>query len=373
MMNIHLKFDFGPQQSAAKDGFTKISHNSFYLESSGGGYGFLEGSEVYERDRGRPEALRQDFCIPTRAVFLVDLPNGNYTIHTLMGDLITATATGLKVGQGRLLLSECRTAAGEFVSNSFSVHVTDGQLRLAFSGVAPRINALEIISAPQAATLYLVGDSTVTDQPQDGYPYTGWGQMLPLFIKADAVVANYALSGRSSKSFLNEGQFAPILEAMTANDYLFIQFGHNDQKLDEERATSPFTTYKEHLMIYIQEARARGAVPILVTPVQRRFFDQAGKITDTHGDYITAMKQLAEDADVILIDLAEESKQLFETLGPEETKSLFMWAWPGEFPNFPKGAEDNTHFQEKGGIAIAELVVACIRKQHIQPLWRYLR
>lgn len=372
MMSIHLKFDFGPAQNAAKEGFTKISHDSFYDESNGG-YGFRVGSEVYERDRGRPEALRQDFCIPVGAVFIVDLPNGNYTIHTLMGDLITATVTGLKVGQGRLLLSECRTAAGEFVASSFSVHVADGQLRLAFLGAAPRINALEIISAPQASTLYLVGDSTVTDQPQDGYPYTGWGQMLPLFIKADAAVANHAMSGRSSKSFLNEGRFTPILDTMNANDYLLIQFGHNDQKLDEERATSPFTTYKEHLLIYIQEARTRGAVPILVTPVQRRFFDEAGKIVDTHGEYITAMKQLAEEADVPLIDLAEASKQLFETLGPEETKSLFMWAWPGEFPNFPKGAEDNTHFQEKGGIAIAELVVACIREQQILPLCRYLR
>ncbi|MBP1961538.1 rhamnogalacturonan acetylesterase [Paenibacillus aceris] len=370
-MSIHLRFDFGPEQSALKEGYTKVSHGAFYNEKNG--YGFLKGSEVYERDRGRPEPLRQDFCIPVGAVFAVDLPNGNYTIHTLMGDLITATSTGLKAGQGRLLLSECRTAAGEFVSNSFSVHVEDGQLRLAFSGAAPRINALEIVSAPLAATLYLVGDSTVTDQPHDGYPYTGWGQMLPLFIKADAAVANYAVSGRSSKSFLNEGRFAPILDKINANDYLFIQFGHNDQKLDAERATSPFTTYKEHLTIYIQEARARGAVPILVTPVQRRFFDHDGKIVDTHGDYTTAMKQLAEEEDVILIDLAEESKQLFESMGVEETKSLFMWAWPGEFPNFPKGAEDNTHFQEKGGIAIAELVVACIRKQHIQPLQRYLR
>lgn len=117
----------------------------------------------------------------------------------------------------------------------------------------------------------------------------------------------------------------------------------------------------------------RGTAPILVTPVQRNFFDSAGKIIDTHGDYITAMKQLAEEENVPLIDLAEESRQLFEALGPEETKSLFMWAWPGEFPNFPKGAEDNTHFQERGGIAVAKLVVDCIKKQNIQPIMRYLR
>lgn len=372
-MSVHLRFDFGPDESTSctKEGYTRVSGHTYYNEKLG--YGFLDGSTVFERDRGRPEALRQDFCIPVGAVFVADVPNGTYTVQTLMGDLITATYTGLKVGPGRLVLSDVHTAAGEFVTHTFSVTVADGQLRFAFSGVAPRINTMEITSAPQAATLYVVGDSTVTDQPQDGYPYTGWGQMLPLFIKADAAVANYAVSGRSSKSFLDEGRLAPVLDRMNANDYLFIQFGHNDQKLDAERATAPFTTYKEHLNVYIQEARLRGATPILITPVQRRFFDPGGKIIETHGDYITAMKQLAVEENVSLLDLAERSKQLFEKLGPEETKSLFMWAWPGEFPNFPKGAEDNTHFQERGGMAVARLVVDLILQQNIQPLMRYLR
>ncbi|GGI43640.1 rhamnogalacturonan acetylesterase [Paenibacillus marchantiophytorum] len=372
-MSVHLRFDFGPETSAAKDGYTKVSSSTVYDEASGDSFGFLSGGSVYERERGRQQALRQDFCIPVGAAFLVDVPNGNYTIHTLMGDQITATCTTLKEGSGRMLLSEFVTAAGEFASNSFTIHVSDGRLRLVFSGVAPRINALEILAAPQAATLYLVGDSTVTDQPEEGYPYTGWGQMLPLFVKADAAVANYAVSGRSSKSFLDEGRLAPILENLGANDYLIIQFGHNDQKLDAERATAPFSTYKEHLSIYLHEARQRGATPILVTSVQRRSYDALGNIIDSHGDYLTAMKQLAVEEDVALIDLAEASRQLFEALGEEATKSLFMWAYPGEFPNFPKGAEDNTHFQELGGIAIAKLVVDDIKKQQIDPLVRYLR
>ena len=100
-----------------------------------------------------------------------------------MGDLITSTCTGLKAGPGRLVLADVLTAAGEFVTSSFTVHVADGKLMLAFSGVAPRINALEITSAPQAATLYIVGDSTVTDQPQDGYPYTGWGKCCRFLLK----------------------------------------------------------------------------------------------------------------------------------------------------------------------------------------------
>ncbi|MBD0379024.1 rhamnogalacturonan acetylesterase [Paenibacillus sedimenti] len=368
-MTMAFRFDFGPGD--AEEGYTKVRASTVYQEELG--YGFLEGSSVYERDRGQPDGLRRDFCIPVGASFAVNVPNGNYTVKAVMGDLITATFTGIKAGQGRLIVSDLHAAAGEFATYTFTVHVQEGKLKLTFSGLAPRINALEILPAPQAATLFLAGDSTVTDQPEDGYPYTGWGQMLPKFIKADAAVANHAVSGRSSKSFINEGRLEPMIRQMGPNDYLFIQFGHNDQKLDEERFTSPFTTYKQHLKVYIDEARQRGATPILVTSVQRRFFGQDGVLMDTHGEYVTAMKQLAEEEDVILIDLAEKSKQLFEKLGPEETKSLFMWTLPGEFPNFPKGVEDNTHFQERGGIAIAKLVVDSIKEQNLFPLSLYLR
>ncbi|UJF35000.1 rhamnogalacturonan acetylesterase [Paenibacillus hexagrammi] len=368
-MGNELKFDFGP--GVVAEGYTQVLDSTVYTEESG--YGFLNPVNVYSRDRGVPGPLRRSFCIPAGAVFQVAVPSGNYRVEMTIGDQIIGTRTTLKAGEGRLIAKDLQTNEGEFAVLSFTVHVSDGKLRLAFSGAAPRVNAMHIAPAVQVSTLYLAGDSTVTDQPADGYPYAGWGQMLPYYFKADAAVANYAVSGRSSKSFIHEGRLDVIASQIRKGDYLFIQFGHNDQKMDEERHTSPYTTYKEHLQKYIDAARIREAIPILITPVHRRFFDEDGSLRDTHGDYITAMKELAEEQQVILLDLAAKSKVLYEQLGAEESKSLFLWAWPGEFPNFPRGAEDNTHFQELGAIQIAGLVVACIREQNIQPLALYLR
>nr|WP_223829385.1 rhamnogalacturonan acetylesterase [Paenibacillus arenilitoris] len=230
---------------------------------------------------------------------------------------------------------------------------------------------MEIAEAKQATTIYLAGDSTVTDQ--ETFPYAGWGQMLPLYLKADAAVDNRAKSGRSSRSFMNEGRLAAILEQIKPNDYLWIQFGHNDQKPDAERATEPFGSYKEMLAVYVEEARARGAIPVLITPVHRRKFDAEGRIVDTHGDYLLGMKQLAAELDVPLIDLAAKSKAMYERLGDEPSKALFMWAYPGEFIHFPEGAQDDTHFQELGAIQIARLVAEGVRELALSPLHLYLK
>ncbi|MGG1516097.1 GDSL-type esterase/lipase family protein [Paenibacillus oryzisoli] len=381
-MTAPMKFDFGPvaavagtsgaqEVASAAEGYIKVTPETVYTKAVG--YGFDDAGRVYAKDRGEPAALRQDFCIPLGATFAVDVPNGTHQVSVLLGDEIADTETTIKTNAGRLVLHKQRTLAGQFVRASFSVWVTDGQLQLAFTGLTPRINAVEVEAAPSACTIFLAGDSTVTDQPADGYPYAGWGQMLPLFVKQDAAVANYALSGRSSKSFISEGVLATIWSEIKPNDYLLIQFGHNDQKPDEERRTEPFTTYKETLLRYIDGARERGAIPILVTSVQRRFFEEDGTLRDTHGAYLTAMRELAEEAEVPLIDLAVRSKDLFEQLGPEGTKTLFMWLAPGEFVNFPDGVEDNTHFQQKGGIEVARLVYEELKRLKIQPLSMFLR
>lgn len=370
-MKREFKFDFGTETACAAEGYTKVTASTLYDPATG--YGFEGAEGLYAKDRGEPGALKRDFVIPLDAGFIVDVPDGTYQVTALIGDGITVTETTVKAGTGRLMVHKHRTPAGQFASHAFSVWVTDGKLRLAFSGLAPRINALEITPRDTAVTVFLAGDSTVTDQPADGYPYTGWGQMLTKWFKADVAVANYALSGRSSKSFISEGHLDKIWERMKPQDYLLVQFGHNDQKFDEERHTDPFTTYKETLKIYIDGARSRKAVPILVTSVQRRFFDDQGKLTDTHGDYLTAMRELAREEEVPLIDLAERSKALFEELGPEETKKLFLWAAPGEYINHPNGVEDNTHFHEIGGIRVAELVAAALKELGLQPLRMYLR
>lgn len=212
--------------------------------------------------------------------------------------------------------------------------------------------------------VFLAGDSTMSNYESDVAPRAGWGQVLEGFLKPGYQVVNEAASGRSSKSFINEGRLKPIAEQICAGDYLLIQFGHNDEKPDEERATEPYTTYKEHLMQYIETARVKEAYPVLITPVQRRKYEESGsgKLKDTHGEYPIAMKQLAEEAGVPLIDLGEKSKALLESMDPEEAKKLFLWFEPGELPNYPEGAQDDTHFSEYGAKAIAKLVVEGIRE-----------
>ncbi|AIQ49163.1 GDSL family lipase [Paenibacillus sp. FSL R7-0273] len=367
---MSLRFDFGPAGAAA-EGFTKVSAADSYDAAKG--YGFTDVSQVTEHVRGEQQ-LTGDFVIPFNTAFLADVEDGNYIVSILTGDEAAPSCTSLKTNGERLILNSYRTVAGQVSREMFGVNVRGGQLKLRFGGVAPRINALEITKTSEQITVYLAGDSTVTDVGDEkGFPFSGWGQMLQYFFKHDVTVANHAVGGRSSKSFIGENRLQPILDEIKEGDYLFIQFGHNDQKSDEARHTDPLTTYPEHLRQYIDGARAKQAIPVLVTSVHRRYFDAAGKLTDTHGAYLEAVRKLAEEEEVPLIDLAEKSRRLFEEAGPEATKSIFLWGAPGEWMNHPGGTVDNTHFQERGSLRIAELVVQGIRELGLQKLIMFLR
>ncbi len=367
-MTTSFKFDFGIGE-APDSPYIQVFPETAYNEKLG--YGFAGDGKIGSRDRGGQDRLRSAFCIPLEATFRVDVPNGCYNVTAVIGDELAPTRTTLKYGPNRLAVYRAETSPGQFSAHSFTVKVTEGKLELAFSGIAPRINALDIVEIGNAVTIYLAGDSTVTDQRV--FPCAGWGQVLPLYFKPEIAIDNHAMSGRSSRSFINEGRLAAILEQIKPNDYLWIQFGHNDQKLDEARATEPLGSYKEMLAIYVNEARARGARPVLITPMHRRKFDGEGMIIDTHGEYLTGMKQVAEELDVPLIDLAAKSKALYERLGDEPSKALFMWAYPGEFIDFPDGSQDDTHFQELGGIQVARLVCEGVRELRLASLDVYLK
>ncbi|WP_308301751.1 rhamnogalacturonan acetylesterase [Neobacillus cucumis] len=226
--------------------------------------------------------------------------------------------------------------------------------------------------APKPVTIYLAGDSTVSDYPSSLFPRSGWGQVLPTMLDQQVTIRNFAKRGRSSKSFINEGRLNWILNSIQKGDYLFIQFGHNDEKVKYPNLhTNPNTTYKSYLKHYIDGARKKGAIPILVTPVQRMSFSSDGRALNTHGRYPAAMKALAKEENVPVIDLASKSRRLYQQLGSVDTKRLFLWLKAGKYPNYPQGVKDPTHFQEYGAEQIAKLVIEGIEELHL-PLENHI-
>jgi lysophospholipase L1-like esterase len=213
-------------------------------------------------------------------------------------------------------------------------------------------------------SIWVIGDSTASVYASDLYPRTGWAQPLQdYFAPACATIRDRAISGRSSKSFFDEGAWTPVRDALKAGDYVLIQFGHNDEKADDPlRYTEPFTSFEQHLSIYIDDARARGATPVLLTPINRNNWTGTA-LRDTHGDYPVAMRQLAAARGVPLIDATSLTKTYFERLGQAATTLLFMDLAVGESPNYPAGNVDNTHLQERGARTIAELILADFARQ----------
>lgn len=211
--------------------------------------------------------------------------------------------------------------------------------------------------------IFWAGDSTVAQNTINSYPQTGIGQVMPLYLKEDIVVYNFAKNGRSTKSFINEGILDKIKEELKEGDYLFIQFGHNDQKPDEERSTQPFSTYQENLSAYIEAARKCGAYPVLITSLYRRLFSEDGHIKDeVHLEYPDAMKQLGERLNVPVIDLCQKSKELLEKIGDENSKKWFMHLKKGEFPSHKDGLEDNTHLKYEGAVTMAGLIAEGLKE-----------
>jgi lysophospholipase L1-like esterase len=215
--------------------------------------------------------------------------------------------------------------------------------------------------------IYIAGDSTASTYTTKQAPRAGWGQALPVFFTPNAVVVDVARSGASSKSFIDAGRLDHILGLITKGDYLLISFGHNDEKADPSLHTDPATTYKSYLSQYIDKARAKGAYPVLVTPVERRHFTSAGVISPSHGAYPAAMTQLAAAKNVPLIDLTAASTQLWNAQGVTGTKNYFLILPAGKYPNYPHGVTDNTHFQAYGAIEVARLIARALNSQAVLP------
>ncbi len=203
--------------------------------------------------------------------------------------------------------------------------------------------------------VYMVGDSTMSDKKAEVYPETGWGQVFDEFFDEQVTVHNHAVNGRSTKSFITEGRWQTVLDSLKQGDYVFIQFGHNDQKdQDSARYTDPYGTYSQNLEKYVRESRDKGATPILLTSIVRRKFDENGQLLDTHGDYPLAMRAVAKELDVGLIDLQKLTADLVQSMGDEPSKEVYLWTEPND--RFPEGRQDDTHLRVVGAKKVAELV-----------------
>ena len=206
--------------------------------------------------------------------------------------------------------------------------------------------------------IYIIGDSTVEDNTP---PFRGWGWALPKYVRDGVTVKNHALSGRSSRSFWEEGLFQPIEKEIGPGDLLLIQFGHNDEK-DDERHTDPDSSFPAQLLRYCDIARKKNAQPVLLTPVSRRFFVGDGNLLYTHGEYPRAIRKLAKEQDIPLCDLKKDSREMYLHLGEEKTAELFVRLSPGEHPDFPDGHDDKTHFNAFGADMICQLIVQEMKK-----------
>ncbi len=206
--------------------------------------------------------------------------------------------------------------------------------------------------------IFWAGDSTVQSNDITTYPQTGIGQVFSLFLKEGIEVCNHAKNGRSTKSFLEEGRLKAIEAEIGEGDFLFIQFGHNDEKKeDPSRYTEPSGTYMENLKLFIDTARRHGAKPVLITPLERRCFaDEKYLGIGAHSDYVAAMKQVAEQQKTPLVDLYSYSRAELKKAGAEGSKRFFMNFGPGQYTSYPEGKEDNTHLRYDGAVTFAGLI-----------------
>lgn len=334
-------------------------------------------------------------CSDRPFFFSVQAPEGNYDVAITLGGDPAPSTTTVKVESRRLVIKELSTGPGVSTTQRFTVNMRssqiatggtvqlkgaenssldwDDKLTFEFNDAHPCVSAISIERNDDAVTVYLAGDSTVVDQMYE--PWAAWGQMLPAFFGPGISIANHAESGESLKSFIRERRLDKILSTIKPGDYLFIQFAHNDQKQGPPHASTyveAATTYKAYLNVFVQEARLRGAIPVLVTSMNRRSFGSDGLIQNTLEDYPEAMRQYAREMGVPLIDLNAMSKTLYEALGQDGTLKAFVHFPANTFPGQTTELKDDTHFTNYGAYELAQCIIEGIEQNHL-PLTKFLR
>lgn len=371
----NYQFDFSGKKKVEK-GIVAISSDSIYPCKGGYGYDLLPAPE---KDGNSP------------FFFSVDVPDGNYLVTVTLGSKKKAGSTTVRAESRRLFLENISTRKGEFLTFRFTVNKRntiigegekvqikereknklnwDDKLTFEFNGDAPCVSSLKIERTDGALTVFLAGNSTVVDQ--DNEPWASWGQMIPRFFDEHVCFANYAESGERADTFIKAGRLKKALTQMKKGDYMFIEFGHNDQKL-KGPGKGAYYYFATNLKYFVDVVREKGGIPVFVTPTQRRSFDEAGKIRETHEDYPDAMRWVAQREGVPVIELHDMTRTLYEAMGVEASKKAFVHYPAGTYPHQTKALADNTHFNPYGAYEIAKCVVEGIKKLNL-PWVQYLR
>lgn len=252
---------------------------------------------------------------------------------------------------------------------------------------------LSAFKSDNIITVFMIGDSTMANKSlNNGNMERGWGMVLSGFFTNDVKVDNHALNGRSSKSFIDEGHWQEVIDKVRPGDYVFIQFGHNDEKPKADRHTDPGTTFDANLRRFCQETIAKGGHPVLFNSIVRRnFYDNKNAVTDddfrkdkqpeavekdslidTHGAYLDSPRNVAAELKVPFIDANKITRDLVQGMGVEGSKKIYMWVAPGVCAACPKGRQDNTHLNVWGARQVAGLIINAVAQQ-IPALGKYVR
>jgi lysophospholipase L1-like esterase len=367
---VSLKFDFSANGDAKPD-WTKVAPTAVY--SADTGYGFEPGAQITSADGGNIATSDRAFF------FSAKVPEGNYLVTVTFGDSANATVTTLKAESSRLMEENVQVPAGKIETRSFDVNVRtpalgpvptnapggtevredqfdasnardwDDKLTIEVNSTHAALRSIEMTRVNDVPTVFLASDSTVTDH--DNGSVVTWGQLLPRFLKPGVAVADEAQSGETLKTFMDALRLEKILSQMKAGDYLFIQFAHNDEKNSWPQSyVEPESTYKAYLKVYIAEVRLLHATPVLVTSMNRVNFNSAGLNTNSHGGYPDAMREVAKEENVALIDLNLMSQTFYNAMGPANAKLI---------------SQDGTHPVLYGGYEQTKCIVMGIKQNNL--------
>lgn len=361
-----LKFTFG----LPSPGYTLVMPDRTYAKDPG--FGFEPGAPVQVVLAGNSEAnVTHAISSDKMFYFSAAEPEGNYKVTVTLGNPKTAADTTVNAELRRLMLQQIHTEPNQFVTRSFIVNVRqaaistggqvklkdrektgeawawDDKLTLQFLGDNPSVAKLEI-EPVDVPTVFLIGDSTVCDQPVE--PYNSWGQMLTRFLKPVVAVANHAESGEAIASSLGARRFDKIWSQMKKGDYLFIQFGHNDMK---SKAPNALQVYHDDFAKVVDKARSLGGIPVLCTPVSRHTFGADGKVSNSFNGYPDAIRSVAKEKNVPLIDLQQMTASIYEALGDEASHGAFATM------------KEATHHDDYGSYEVAKCVLLGIQQNKL--------